>query len=89
METRCPSPTVTAQVKSRENEAAAMKHALEPDEAALASVQAELKLLAGAERSNRREAAAMAQIAETDAMVRGAGEVAEVITRYSHSHSRS
>ena len=64
---------MTAQVKSRENEAAAMKHALEPDEAALASVQAELKLLAGAERSNRREAAAMAQIAETDAMVSGRG----------------
>jgi hypothetical protein len=61
---------VSAQVKSRENEAAAMKFALEPDEAALVSVNAELKLLAGAERSNRRETAAMAQIAETDAMIR-------------------
>jgi hypothetical protein len=55
--------------EARDDEGAALRSALDPDEAALVSVRAEVTLLAGAERSSRREAAAMAMIAETGAMI--------------------
>lgn len=71
---------LNAQLKSRESEAAAIRAALEPDEAALASVKAELKLLAGAQRSHQREAAAMGQIAETRDLI------AEQIALVEHLH---
>jgi hypothetical protein len=61
---------VNAALRARESEAMAMRSALEPGEAALAECKAELALLAGAGRAMQREAKAMAEIAETDALIR-------------------
>mgnify|MGYP006879394804 CR=1 FL=1 len=58
-----------AALRSRDREAAAMKASLEPEEAELASADAELKIIAGLGRTAQREAAATAQIAETRAVI--------------------
>ena len=60
---------VGAALRSRDREAAAMKASLEPEEAELASADAELKIIAGLGRTAQREAAATAQIAETRAVI--------------------
>ena len=71
---------VNAALRTREGEAAALKTALDPGEAVLAAVKAEAKVLAGAGRAARRGAAAAAEVAETDAVIREQRALVERLT---------